>query len=71
MGIPSFIATFWGLNLSPKAAIKLPFSIKLILQFTIFVLAALSLHTIGKSGIGIVFFLTIVINKMLLFLLSD
>ncbi|MFP3490782.1 DUF2568 domain-containing protein, partial [Staphylococcus sp. SIMBA_130] len=54
-----------GLNLSPKAAIKLPFSIKLILQFTIFVLAALSLHTIGKSGIGIVFILTIVINKML------
>ncbi|MBP2079226.1 YrdB family protein [Oceanobacillus polygoni] len=70
IGTPLFVAIFWGMFLSPKAAITIPFSLQLLLQFILFALAALSLHATGKSGIAIVFFITFVISKLLILVIK-
>lgn len=67
---PVLIAIFWGMLLAPKAIFIIPIPLKLLLQFLVFLLAALAFYSTGKTTTAIVFFVSIVIVKLLVLLLS-
>jgi Protein of unknown function (DUF2568) len=67
LGVPLFVAVFWGIFLSPKAVVPLAKFLKLILQPLVFALAAAALYSAGKPVLALVFGLVVVINQVLLF----
>jgi len=68
IGLPLVLAVVWGIFGSPKALIKLPTSLHLLIEVVIFVLPTVALYTVGKVNLAWGYGLVAVINRTLMFL---
>jgi hypothetical protein len=68
IGTPLMVAIVWGMFGSPGAPVKLSASFHLLLEFIIFGLPVVALYVAGKPGLSLVFGLTVVINRSLMYI---
>jgi hypothetical protein len=68
IGIPVLIAVIWGMFGSPGASVKLSAPLHLLLELVIFGLPAIALYAAGKHGLAGSFILTVVINRILMYM---
>ena len=68
IGLPVLIATLWGMFLAPKATRPLSGASFLTLELILFSTGAIALFASGKSTLGWVYTVTVIVNKILLFL---
>jgi hypothetical protein len=65
LGAPLLAAVAWGLFVAPKAAVKLPWPPRLLVELVIFGLAFAALYAAGQPGLTWIFALIYLINKLL------
>jgi hypothetical protein len=70
IGLPLVVAIIWGLFLSPKAKVKLPMFIRVLMELVLFGTAAWLLYNSGKAIVGEVFLLVFIVNRTILLLLK-
>ncbi|MGE8203931.1 YrdB family protein [Heyndrickxia sp. NPDC080065] len=70
VGTPLLVAIFWGIFIAPKASIPVSVPLRILLQIIIFGLAAVSLHSSGRSVLAILFIIVTIINMFLMYLLK-
>lgn len=66
IGVPIAVAAVWGVFVSPKALVALPFPAKIVLGLLILELAAGALVLAGQPAIGIAFGVIVLFNAALL-----
>ena len=67
IGAPLLVAVVWGVFVSPKAAVALPWSVHLLIELVIFGLATLALYAAGRPTLGWVLAVVFVINCVLIY----
>lgn len=67
IGAPLLAALVWGMFCSPGAPMPVSGLLRLILELTIFGLATAALYTSGHPTMAIIFGLTVVINRFLMY----
>lgn len=68
VGAPVLIAVIWGMFGPPGASVKLSAPLHLFLELLIFGLAAIALYVAGKHGLVWIFIMTVVINRILMYI---
>ena len=66
IGLPVLIAILWGTFLAPKATRPLSGASFLTLELTLFSTGAIALFASGKPGLGWVYMIVLIVNKILL-----
>jgi hypothetical protein len=66
IGLPALIAVLWGMFLAPRAVRPLSGASFLVLELILFASGALALFASGKSTLGWIYTLTVIVNKLLL-----
>lgn len=66
IGLPVLIAVLWGLFLAPKATRPLSGVSFFALEVVLFASGAVALFASGKPGLGWVYTITLIVNKILL-----
>jgi hypothetical protein len=67
IGTPILIAVVWGMFGSPQATVKLSVLLHLLLEVIVFGLPVVALFAAGKPNLALVFGLTVVINRALMY----
>jgi hypothetical protein len=67
IGLPVLIALLWGTFLAPKATRPLSGASFLVLELILFSTGAFALFASGKPTLGWVYTITVIVNKILLF----
>ncbi len=67
IGLPILIAFLWGTFLAPKATRPLSGASFLTLELILFSTGAVALFASGKPTLGWIYTITVVVNKILLF----
>lgn len=67
IGLPILIAFLWGAFLAPKATRPLSGASFLTLELILFSTGAVALFASGKPTLGWIYTITVVVNKILLF----
>jgi len=65
VGVPILLMAFWGIFLSPQANYPLPLTVKVTLKCVLFALGSLSLFVSNQKALGVVLFVTFVVNETL------
>ena len=71
IGTPLAIAFIWGVYGSPGAPIKVQGINRLLLELIIFGSAALALFAAGKPMLAIIFAISVILNRLLLFVFDQ
>ena len=66
IGLPVLIAVLWGMFIAPKAIRPLSGISYLILELTLLASGSVALFASGKSTLGWVYTITLIVNKILL-----
>ena len=66
IGLPVLIATLWGMFLAPKATRPLSGASFLTIELVLFSTGAFALFASGKPTLGLVYTVTVIVNKILL-----
>lgn|SRR5262249_706992 len=67
IGAPLLAAIIWGLLLAPKATVRVPGALHLVLKVVLFGLAVLALALAGRAVLATVFGVAALLNGALLF----
>ncbi|MBS4201084.1 YrdB family protein [Bacillus sp. FJAT-49732] len=70
IGVPLFVAIFWGTFLAPKASFPVPTYARILLQLLIFTLACVALYVSNKGKLAIIFGTVVVIEMILMYFLD-
>lgn len=66
IALPLAVAIIWGVFLSPKARIKLPLAIRLIMELSLFCAVAYLLYVAGNTSQGLALVLIFIVNRLML-----
>lgn len=66
IGLPIFLAVLWGLFVAPKAIYPLSSAAHLILELVLLTSGAVALFASGKTTLGWVYTVILIVNKVLL-----
>jgi len=66
IGLPVLIAVLWGMFIAPKAFRPLRGASYLTVELTLLALGSVALFASGKSTLGWVYTITLIVNKVLL-----
>jgi len=66
IGLPVLIAVLWGMFIAPKAIRPLSGASYLIVELTLLALGSVALFASGKSTLGWVYTIALIVNKILL-----
>jgi hypothetical protein len=67
IGAPLVVAVVWAVFVSPRAPVRLPLPLSLLLQAVIFGLAAAALAATGHRTLALAFVAVVVINAVLMY----
>ncbi|MGG3507596.1 YrdB family protein [Paenibacillus lautus] len=65
IGLPLLAAVIWGMTISPKARIKLPLAVVLLIEFLIFATAVACQVSSGLITFAIVFAFVALVNRLI------
>jgi hypothetical protein len=65
IGLPLLAAVIWGMSISPKAKVKLPFAAVLLIECVIFAIAVACQIASGFVTFAIVFALVVLANRFI------
>ncbi|PJN56345.1 hypothetical protein PAEVO_30680 [Paenibacillus sp. GM2FR] len=65
IGLPLLAAVIWGMTISPKARIKLPLAVVLLIEFLIFTTAVACQVSSGFITFAIVFAFVALVNRLI------
>ncbi|OME89732.1 MULTISPECIES: YrdB family protein [Paenibacillus] len=65
IGLPLLAAVIWGMTISPKARIKLPHAVVLLIEFLIFATAVACQVSSGFITFAIVFAFVALVNRLI------
>lgn len=68
IGLPLITAIIWGTFGSPRASRQISKPFQWVLLFTIYLLSAFALLSIGKKYIGIIYLVTAAVNSFLMYI---
>ncbi|MFC0272627.1 YrdB family protein [Metabacillus herbersteinensis] len=70
IGSPLLVAFIWGTFISPKATVPVPLFLRIILQLSVFLSAAIALHLSGHRKLAMIFIAVAIIETAILHLLK-
>lgn len=71
IGLPVLVAVLWGLILAPKAPYRLDTTFRVIVELTLFLLAAYALYRLGYVALAIVFAVLSVVCQMIFLVVGE
>ncbi|MFY0758886.1 YrdB family protein [Metabacillus dongyingensis] len=70
LGTPVLVAIIWGTFIAPKASLPVSVPVRIFLQLLIFSLAAVALYCSEKSMLATIFFIVVLIDMTLMYLMK-
>lgn len=70
IGTPLLVVIFWGAFVAPKASIPVSEPIRLLLQLTVFTLAAIALYSSGQQKLATTFASVALIDAILVYMMK-
>lgn len=70
LGLPILVVVVWGVFIAPKATVKVPTAVWVLLQVALFGGASLGLFSAGQMGLAIVLAVAVALNSLALYLLQ-
>ncbi|USK36533.1 YrdB family protein (plasmid) [Bacillus sp. F19] len=70
LGTPILVAIIWGTFIAPKASIPVSVPVRIFLQLIIFGSAAAALYYSEKSTLATIFFIVVLIDMTLMYLMK-